>query len=51
MERGAVFKRNRSHAVRRPKVAPSAEAWESWFDKRGVSDDFMRERDQPAAKE
>ncbi|MES1951539.1 virulence-assiciated protein MvpT [Salinisphaera sp. S4-8] len=49
MERGAVFKRNRSHAVRRPKVAPGAEAWESGFERRGVSDDFMRQRDQPAA--
>ena len=50
MERGAVFKRNRSHAVRRPKVAPGAEAWRSWFDQRGVSNDFMRQREQPAAQ-
>lgn len=50
MEHGAVFKSNRSRAVRRPKAAPGAEAWRSGFDQRGVSNDFMRQRDQPAAQ-
>jgi len=49
MERGAVFKRNRSRGVRRPKVAPGPEIWESWFEQDGVSGDYMCERDQPAA--
>lgn len=30
-------------------IAPAGEAWDSWFDDAGVSDDFMEERGQPAA--
>lgn len=69
MEQGAVFKSNRSQAIRMPKaaalpddvkrvdvvavgrtriIAPAGEAWDSWFDGAGVSDDFMAEREQPA---
>lgn len=69
MEQGAVFKSNRSQAIRLPKaaalpddvkrvdvvavgrtriIAPAGEAWDSWFDGPGVSDDFMAEREQPA---
>jgi len=69
MEQGAVFKSNRSQAIRLPKaaalpddvkrvdvvavgrtriIAPAGEAWDSWFDGAGVSDDFMAEREQPA---
>ena len=29
-------------------IAPAGEAWDSWFDGAGVSDDFMAEREQPA---
>ena len=28
-------------------IAPAGEAWDSWFDGPGVSDDFMASRDQP----
>ena len=28
-------------------ITPAGEAWDSWFDGPGVSDDFMREREQP----
>lgn len=69
MEQGAVFKSNRSQAIRLPKaaalpddvkrvdvvavgrtriIAPAGEAWDSWFDGAGVSDDFMAEQEQPA---
>jgi len=27
-------------------IAPAGEAWDSWFDGEGVSDDFMSEREQ-----
>ena len=29
-------------------ITPAGESWDQWFDGRGVSDDFMIERDQPA---
>lgn len=32
-------------------ITPVGEAWDSWFDGPGVSDDFMAEREQPAAQE
>ena len=32
-------------------LAPAGEAWTTWFDDPGVSEDFMRERDQPAGEE
>jgi len=32
-------------------IAPAGESWDSWFDGPGVSDDFMREREQPMNKE
>ena len=50
MKHGTVFRSNRSHRVSRPKVAPGAEAWRSGFEQRGVSDDFMRQRGQPAGR-
>ncbi|WP_293624522.1 hypothetical protein [Salinisphaera sp.] len=50
MENGAVFKSNRSRGMRRPEVAPDAEPWRSGFEQRGVSGDFMRQREQPAAR-
>jgi len=28
-------------------ITPAGEAWESWFDGPGVTDDFMSEREQP----
>jgi len=28
-------------------ITPAGEAWASWFDAEGVSEDFMRQRDQP----
>ena len=28
-------------------ITPAGEAWDSWFDGPGVSDDFMQEREQP----
>ena len=32
-------------------ITPAGESWDQWFDSRGVSDDFMPERDQPADQE
>ena len=32
-------------------IAPAGEAWDSWFDGEGASDDFMNERDQPEPQE
>lgn len=32
-------------------ITPAGEAWDSWFDGAGVTDDFMVERDQPAGQE
>ena len=32
-------------------LSPAGEAWETWFDSPGVSEDFMIERDQPADQE
>jgi antitoxin VapB len=32
-------------------IAPAGEAWDSWFDGKQVSEDFMLSRDQPAAEE
>ena len=32
-------------------LSPAGEAWDSWFDSPGVSDDFLAERDQPADQE
>ncbi len=32
-------------------ITPAGEAWDSWFDDEGVTDDFMREREQPASQE
>lgn len=29
-------------------IVPAGEAWDSWFDGAGVSEDFMSEREQPA---
>lgn len=72
MQRGSVFKSNRSQAVRMPKavafpdevkkvdivvvgrsrlLTPAGEAWDTWFDDPGSSDDFLAERDQPADQE
>jgi antitoxin VapB len=28
-------------------ITPVGESWDDWFDRRGVSDDFMGDRDQP----
>jgi antitoxin VapB len=36
-------------AVGRTRIlAPAGESWDAWFDGRGVSPDFMTEREQPA---
>ena len=32
-------------------IAPAGEAWDSWFEGEGVSDDFMCEREQPEMQE
>lgn len=32
-------------------LTPAGEAWDTWFDDPGGSDDFMAERDQPADQE
>lgn len=32
-------------------LSPAGQAWDSWFDSPGVSEDFMAERDQPADQE
>ncbi len=29
-------------------ITPAGESWDEWFDHPQVSDDFMREREQPA---
>lgn len=28
-------------------ITPAGESWDDWFDRRGVSDEFMAEREQP----
>jgi len=32
-------------------IAPAGEAWDSWFDGEGVTDDFMSEREQPTEQQ
>ena len=32
-------------------LAPAGEAWATWFDSPGVSEDFMQEREQPRDQE
>ena len=32
-------------------VVPTGEAWDSWFDGEGVTEDFMAEREQPTNQE
>lgn len=32
-------------------IVPAGEAWDSWFDAEGASDDFMAAREQPAEQE
>ena len=32
-------------------IAPTGEAWDSWFKGEGVTDDFMETRDQPEGQE
>ena len=32
-------------------ITPAGEAWDSWFESEGVTDDFMVEREQPAEQE
>lgn len=32
-------------------IAPAGEAWDSWFDGPGVSDDFLAEREQPSEQQ
>lgn len=32
-------------------IVPAGEAWDSWFDGEGVSDDFMTKREQPTDQE
>ena len=32
-------------------IAPAGEAWDSWFDGAGVTDDFMDDREQPENQE
>ena len=32
-------------------LAPAGEAWETWFDGPGASEDFMSKRDQPTDQE
>ena len=32
-------------------ITPAGEAWDAWFDSKGVSEDFMAEREQPASQE
>lgn len=31
-------------------IVPAGEAWDSWFDGDGVSEDFMSDREQPVDK-
>jgi antitoxin VapB len=32
-------------------IMPAGESWDVWFDRKGVSEDFMPERDQPDDQE
>ncbi len=32
-------------------ITPAGEAWDSWFEGEGVTDDFMDEREQPDEQE
>lgn len=32
-------------------ITPVGESWDSWFDGPGVTEDFMKEREQPADQE
>ncbi len=32
-------------------ITPAGEAWDSWFEGDGVTDDFMNERDQTGSQE
>ena len=32
-------------------ITPAGEAWDSWFEGGGVTDDFMNERDQSGSQE
>lgn len=32
-------------------IAPAGEAWDSWFDGEGVTEDFMCDREQPVDQE
>ncbi len=32
-------------------ITPAGEAWDSWFEGEGVTDDFMNERDQTGGQE
>ena len=32
-------------------IAPAGEAWDSWFEGEGVTDDFMNDRDQAGSQE
>lgn len=32
-------------------ISPTGEAWDSWFEGEGVSDDFMSSREQPPEQE
>ncbi len=32
-------------------IVPAGEAWDSWFDSDGVTDDFMSDREQPSEQE
>jgi len=32
-------------------ITPAGESWNVWFDRKGVSEDYMAERDQPIDQE
>ncbi len=32
-------------------ITPVGESWDSWFDSKGASDDFMQDREQPISQE
>ncbi len=32
-------------------VTPAGESWDHWFDRKGVSEDFMSKRDQPSQQQ
>ena len=32
-------------------ITPATETWDSWFDNKNCTDDFMEEREQPAMQE